>query len=48
MDRKHTSFNGLEIPSGGQHVDLSLESQKYDNEHQMAIKWSHVGKHDGR
>jgi hypothetical protein len=35
------------IQLGGQRVDLSLESQKYDKEHQVATRWLNVEKNDG-
>jgi len=41
MDWKHTKYH-----FGGQWVDLSLESQKYDKEHQVATRWLHVEQND--
>jgi hypothetical protein len=32
------------VPHGGQRVDVNIESQKYDKEHQVATRWSHVEK----
>ncbi len=34
------------VPLGGQQVDLNLECQKYDKEHQVATRWSHAKKND--
>jgi len=34
------------VPLGGQHVDLNLENQKYDKEHQMATRRSHPKEND--
>ncbi len=41
MDWKHNK-----IPSNGQWIGLSLGSQKYDKEHKVATRWSHVKKQD--